>query len=130
MKIDYAARAQALVGTPFRVQGRGVGGLDCVGVVLATFNIPDDSVRRDYALRGDHLHELQDAIARHFRSVARTMLRAGDVLLLEAGARQFHLAVCTGRGFVHAHAGIGRIVETPGLPEWPLLGVYRMCRGR
>jgi hypothetical protein len=31
----------------------------------------------------------------------------------------------TENGFVHAHAGIGRVVETPGQPEWEILGVYR-----
>ena len=31
----------------------------------------------------------------------------------------------TDRGFVHAHAGIGRVVETPGEPEWPVIGTYR-----
>jgi hypothetical protein len=36
-----------------------------------------------------------------------------------------HLGVRTDQGFVHAHAGIGRVVETPGAPEWPVLAVYR-----
>jgi hypothetical protein len=49
-------------------------------------------------------------------------------MLLEAGARQLHLAVRTSHGFVHAHAGIRRVVETPGMPEWPMIGVYRMRR--
>jgi hypothetical protein len=37
--------------------------------------------------------------------------------------------VRTNAGFVHAHAGIRRVVETPGMPEWPLLAVYRKRRG-
>ena len=130
MKIDYAARAQALVGTRFRAQGRGEGGLDCVGVILATFELPAASVRRDYSLRGDHLREIREALEAPFRRVPRSHLRAGDVMLLEAGERQFHLAVKTGPGFVHAHANIRRVVETPGEPEWPLLGVYRKRRSR
>jgi lipoprotein Spr len=125
MTIDYAARAQALVGTRFRAQGRGEGGLDCVGVVLMTFGIPVDAVRRDYRLRGDHLGEVRETLAKHFRRVPRTQLRTGDMMLLQTGEGQLHLAIRTGKGFVHAHAGIGRAVETPGLPEWPLLGVYR-----
>jgi len=125
MKIDYAARARALVGVRFRPQGRGPEGLDCVGVVLATFGIPLDEVRSDYALRGEHLHELREALAGYFRKVPKRALNSGDVMLLQAGKEQPHLAVRTDQGFVHAHAGIRRVVETPGVPEWPLLGVYR-----
>jgi hypothetical protein len=130
MTIDYAARAQALVGTRFRAQGRGEGGLDCVGVVLATFDIPASAVRCDYSLRGEHLPEVRAALDRFFRRVAISQLRPGDVMLLKAGERQAHLAVGTAAGFVHAHAGIRRVVETPGDPAWPLLGVYRKRRAR
>jgi murein DD-endopeptidase / murein LD-carboxypeptidase len=128
MTIDYAARAQALVGTRFRAQGRGEGGLDCVGVVLSTFAIPAAAVRRDYHLRGDHLREVREQLAVYFRPVPKAQLRPGDVMLLAAGERQLHLAVRTAAGFVHAHAAIRRVVETPGAPEWPVLGVYRKRR--
>lgn len=125
MKIDYAARARALVGVRFRPQGRGPEGLDCVGVALATFGIPASQVRSNYALRGEHVRELGAELARYFSKVPTSALRSGDVMLLQVGEEQPHLAVRTERGFVHAHAGIRRVVETPGLPEWPLLGVYR-----
>jgi hypothetical protein len=49
----------------------------------------------------------------------------GDVMLMSAAADLLHLGVRTCEGFVHAHAGIGRVVETPGMPAWPLLGVWR-----
>ena len=131
MTIDYAARAQALVGTRFCAQGRGEGGLDCIGVVLATFDIPPDAVRRDYKLRDDHhLQEIRQQLEHHFRRVGSAGLRPGDVMLLKAGERQLHLAVRTMLGFVHAHAGIRRVVETPGTPHWPLLGAYRKRRSR
>jgi murein DD-endopeptidase / murein LD-carboxypeptidase len=130
MTTDYAARAQALVGIRFCAQGRGEGGMDCVGVALATFEISPDAVRSNYALRGDHLDEARATLSAHFRRVAKPQLRAGDVMLLAAGNEQLHLAVRTANGFVHAHAGIRRVVETPGLPAWPLLGVYRKRRSR
>ena len=123
MSIDYAARARALVGTRFRLQGRGEGGLDCVGVVLATFGIDAAIVRRDYRLRDVERVEIDAALRKHFRRVSRA--KVGDVLLLDAGKRQLHLAIQTDDGFVHAHAGIGRVVETPGSSEWPVLGAYR-----
>ena len=130
MAIDYVARARALVGTRFRPQGRGDGGLDCIGVLLMTFGIAPELVRRDYKLRAEHnLAALRNALQHHFRRVPRTQLRPGDAMLLLAGKQQPHLAVRTGGGFVHAHAGVGRVVETPGDPKWPLLGVYRKRRG-
>lgn len=129
MVIDHAARARTLVGTRFRAQGRGDGGLDCVGVVVATFDLPPDAVRRDYCLRGDHLAEARALLERFCRRVPSSKLRAGDVMLLSVGDRQLHLGVRTESGFVHAHAGLRRVVETPGIPEWPLLGVYRKRRG-
>ena len=123
MPIDYAGRAQALVGTRFRLQGRSTQGLDCIGLVTAAFGIPDDAVPRDYRLRSGRGDELAAGLLRFFRKV-RT-IEVGDVMLLEVASRQPHLAVRTEAGFVHAHAGIGRVVETPGLPEWPLIGAYR-----
>jgi murein DD-endopeptidase / murein LD-carboxypeptidase len=129
MFTDYAARARALVGTRFRPQGRGEGGLDCIGVVLITFAIAPELVRRDYRLKGKHhFATLRTAVERHFRRVPRTQLRSGDVMLLAAGNEQPHLAIRTPGGFVHAHAGVGRVVETPGDPEWALLAVYRKRR--
>lgn len=123
--IDYAERARALVGTRFRPQGRGSHGLDCVGVVLATFGLSPASARQDYRLRGDHETEAKQSLNRAFRLVAGNQPAAGDVMLMRVATDQVHLAVRTQGGFVHAHAGIGRVVETPGTPSWPLLGVYR-----
>jgi murein DD-endopeptidase / murein LD-carboxypeptidase len=52
-------------------------------------------------------------------------LRSGDVMLMEVADEQLHLGIRTDCGFVHAHAGIGFVVETPGLPTWPVVSVYR-----
>ncbi len=51
---------------------------------------------------------------------------AGDVLLMAAGPGQVHLGIRTVGGFVHADAGLRRVVERPGMPPWPLIGVWRM----
>ena len=49
---------------------------------------------------------------------------AGDLVLLKSGPAQCHLAVMTAAGFVHAHAGVGRVVETPGPSPWPVLAIW------
>jgi hypothetical protein len=126
MQIDFAQRARALVGVRFRPQGRDVAtGVDCVGLILATFAIDPEAVRRDYRLRGDQRRELEGEVLRFFRRIPVARRRAGDMILLGPAPDQLHLAVSTAVGFVHAHAGIGRVVETPGLPQWPILAAFR-----
>jgi hypothetical protein len=124
----YDDRARALVGTRFRPQGRDEQGVDCVGLVLLAFDIPVGEARRNYRMRGDHLREIVDGLKRHFRKISPAQVRPGDVLVMEAGPDQLHLGVRTREGFVHAHAGIGRVVETPGAPVWPVAAVFRKCR--
>lgn len=122
----YAERARALVGCRFRPQGRdAVTGLDCVGLVAMAFRIPLDAVPRDYRLRGASFDRLLAGLSDYFCRVPGTHASAGDVVLLSAATDQPHLAVLTDNGFVHAHAAVGRVVETPGLSPWPLVGVFR-----
>ncbi len=125
MAIVHADRARALVGTPFRPQGRDSHGLDCAGLALAAFGLPPDHVRQDYRLRGDHRSEIEEALRLQFRRVSRRQARVGDLVLLSVAADQFHLAVLTAGGFVHSDARLGRVVETPGRPHWPVVAAYR-----
>lgn len=128
MTIDYAERARALVGTPFHPQGRSADGLDCVGVAVATFDVPAESVRRNYRMRGEHEAEVRAFVAKHFRQVPQTQLRPGDLMLMRVAQDQLHICVRTRAGFVHAHAGLRAVVETPGMPEWPPIAAYRRRR--
>lgn len=124
MRPDIAARA--LVGARFRPQGRSPElGLDCVGLVLCAFALSEETVRRDYRMRGDHKRELLATLAGPFRRITPSQKRAGDVLLLKVAAEQLHLAILTAGGFVHADARRGRVVETPGIPPWPIVAVFR-----
>jgi cell wall-associated NlpC family hydrolase len=117
-----AARARALVGTRFRAQGRGEDGLDCVGLVAAALGRPD--VRRDYALRGGCVAEVEGELSR--AGLVRAQGRgAGDVLVMQAGPGQLHLGIWTGPGLVHADAGLRRVVERPGEPPWPVVSAWR-----
>jgi cell wall-associated NlpC family hydrolase len=126
MAIEDAARARALVGVPFRAQGRDPArGLDCVGLALAACGMPADLVRADYRLRGDHRAEVLHGMLRHFRRVGRRQRRVGDLLLMTVAADQMHLGVLTANGFVHADARLRKVVETPGEPGWPVIGIYR-----
>ena len=119
------SRARACVGARFRVQGRDPAfGLDCVGLAAQAFGVAAEG---GYALRGGDADAIAQRIAAAgLTPVAAETAGAGDLVLIEAGPRQFHLAVLTGTGFVHAHAGLRRVVETPGRPA----AVLRAWRGK
>ena len=51
---------------------------------------------------------------------------AGDIMLLHAGAAQLHLGLWSGTSLIHADTGLRRVVELPGWPLWPVLGVWRV----
>jgi cell wall-associated NlpC family hydrolase len=120
---EIAWAARACVGAPFRAQGRDPAhGLDCVGLAGRAFG--RDGLPRDYALRGGDAGRIGAVLAglglRRVDAAAE-----GDLLLIESGPRQIHFAVKTASGFVHADARLRRVVETPGQPRWPVIGIWR-----
>ena len=50
--------------------------------------------------------------------------QAGDLVLLKSGPAQCHLVIMTEAGFVHADAGVGRVVETPGPLPSPVIAIW------
>jgi cell wall-associated NlpC family hydrolase len=124
-----AERARALVGTRFRPQGRDPRfGLDCVGTAAAAAGVPADQVRRDYSLRGQRRAEIEEGLCDlGCRPVPERRVRTGDLVLCRVGPAQFHLAVLTGTGFVHADAGLRLVVERPLPLPWPILSVWRVA---
>lgn len=110
------------VGTRFRLHGRGAEGLDCVGLVALALRAGGyvGEVPTGYSLRGGDWGLLERVLVR----VADA--EAGDVLLMAAGPGQVHFGIRTTGGFVHADASLRRVVERPGVPPWPVLGVWRM----
>jgi murein DD-endopeptidase / murein LD-carboxypeptidase len=118
---DVVARARALVGTRFRLHGRDpVSGLDCVGLIVCACPAITQPPQ-GYALRGG----TADGFAAMFIANGMTQRqgapRAGDVLLLQPSAAQFHLGVWGGDSLIHADGVLRRVVETPGALAWPLV---------
>ena len=120
---DIVAAARACIGARFRLHGRALEtGLDCVGVVALAYG--RERVPAGYALRGGDVADVVAAIAAAgFDRVA--VPQPGDLLLLAPGRYQHHLAILTDRGFIHADAGLRRVVEAPGAPRWPLVAAWR-----
>jgi cell wall-associated NlpC family hydrolase len=122
-----AAEALALVGVPFRLHGRDPRtGLDCVGLAMTAFGqagllaIEPPS----YQLRGTS-RERAETVLRRAGLVRADAETAGDLILAESGPMQLHLMIRAGGGYVHAHAGLGRVVLMPGPISLPVLGIWR-----
>lgn len=131
---DLAAAALALVGTRFRLQGRDPAtGLDCIGLLgaaMAACGRPL-TLPTGYPLRLRALGSwLPDPAASGF---ARTEppFTPGDVVMIEPGPAQFHLAIAApGAGWVHAHAGLRKVVHDPELPKGPMTHHWRLLPTR
>jgi lipoprotein Spr len=115
----------------FVPQGRDPAhGLDCVGLVGHAFGAAGADIKApgDYRLRGGSAEHWRRAVARAcLVEIDAPRAHAGDLLLMRVGPGQFHLGVHSGRGMIHAHAGVRRVVETLGVPAWPVVGVWRLA---
>jgi len=124
-----AAAAEALEGCRFRLHGRDPAtGLDCIGVLAAALERSGRtaSLPATYTMRTAMPGRL-DVIAKDCgMGLASGPVRAGDVVLVRISACQFHLLLALGPArFIHAHAGLRRIVKHQGTPAWPIVGHWR-----
>ncbi|MEM8917668.1 MAG: peptidoglycan endopeptidase [Pseudomonadota bacterium] len=131
-----ARTALALVGTPFRLHGRDPNhGLDCIGLCALCVKAAgrNSDIPNGYALRGGDAEKIRHCI-RHlgFRDIAHfsdgpdAPWNAGDIVLTRPAPLQLHLLVHTELGMVHAHAGLRRVVCTPGRLEGRILSTFRI----
>lgn len=117
------AAARALRGTPFRLQGRDERGLDCVGLIAVVFDLTAEAPC-DYGLRGTMPDRAAAMLDRHFSRRRNGPPVAADVVLFDGGPAQLHLGLWSGSSLIHAHAGLRRVVETPGPLALPLVGIW------
>jgi murein DD-endopeptidase / murein LD-carboxypeptidase len=122
-----AQRALDQVGTPFRLFGRCPRvALDCAGLVLCALGEKKPDIR--YNLKGEYLHTVCAYMAQYGwreRQVSAAF-HDGDVVIVTCGPRQQHLMIRAADGWVHAHAGLGKVVHTPGESPWPVIASWRM----
>jgi len=51
----------------------------------------------------------------------------GDIQLVEIGPTQFHVLALNSLGqFVHAHAGLRRVICQSAVPQWPVRAHWRI----
>lgn len=129
---DVLARAAlGLVGTRFRLHGRDPAtGLDCVGLMGCAMEAAGRKavLPRDYAIRNRSVAHLLHFAHKCGFGEAAGAIAAGDLLLVRPAPAQHHLLIAAPpHGFVHAHAGLRRVVMTPGPLRWPLERHWRLA---
>ena len=113
----YWLRARALVGTPYRLQGREPG----------VYRLPAEQVPFRYRVRSGRWAQVDEQLERWFE-LDRTggAPRSGSLLALRLPQDRAHFAVAGPHAHVHADLGLRRVVETPGLPDTEALQVWQL----
>lgn len=124
-----ADAAAAMLGTKFRMHGRHpVLGLDCVGLVACALQQSGCIVEipQGYRLRNSSIESLLAQAASSALAETQDKPLPGDIVLTIPGPAQHHLLVTeTPRAFIHADAGLGRVVRTFAPLPWPIIKRWR-----
>ena len=127
-----ANQARQHCGADFRLHGRdSEHGFDCIGLaadclVGAGINC---EIPTGYSMRSGTLEQFIEAmVLAGFAQMLSNEERIieGDVILVRPSPLQWHLMIKSGDGFVHAHAGLGKVTFSPGKPQWPVIAIFRM----
>ena len=130
----FAQAAEMLVGTDFRLHGANPAtGLDCIGLVVAALRGADlqAPVRLPpYRLRQSRIDGFESAaLWAGFVPIANGETRRGDLCLVRPGPAQWHLLIAArADAFIHAHAGLRRVVVQPAPLPWPIAQRWRFAK--
>ncbi len=119
---SLAQAAQRFIGVPFRLHCRNPAiGLDCVGLVGAALTELGRTpiLPQAYGLRNSDITWLLTFAAANALKSSAGPIAADEIILVRPGPAQFHLLIAEHSGsFIHAHAGLRRVVRMPGPLGW------------
>ncbi len=99
--------------------------MDCIGLLADALESVGfkGTIPANYGLRGNFEETAQAFFqAESFMAADRHVPFLGEFAIAIIAPRQMHFIIYANDGFVHAHAGLRRVVLTPGPSPWPLLG--------
>jgi len=124
------AGARRCLGVPVRPQGRNPDvALDCIGVVEVAARAAGigRTAPSNYSLRSDNQRRLVDGLAAAgCRQIAAGCAMPGDIIETRIPGGSSHVGIVTERGFVHAHFGVGRVVESTVPVGWTIASAWRL----
>lgn len=131
--LDLARAAEELVGSPFRLHGRDpITGLDCIGLLAAAM----EKAGRRIAVPTGYPLRLRDAESWIPDPASCGMAKGtepfepGDVILLQSGPAQLHLAIAARADrWIHAHLGLRRVVCQNERPDGAIIHHFRLSSG-
>jgi len=127
---QLALASQQFIGCPYKFQGRDPElGLDCVGLVISSLQAigRPTNAPTGYRLRNATIAPFMKFASANGLSRVKGALMPGDIILATPGPGQSHLLIASSvAGFVHAHAGLRRIVHMPGKLPWKALETWRI----
>jgi len=138
-RADVVAAARALIGVPFRHQGRTVEGVDCAGLVVLiarNLGLAEADVsgynRRPGKVGGERIEQVCE---RYMHSLDPRYMSPGDVGLFQFVGRPWHMAVLADYGLgdlamIHAYEPAGAVIETRLDAAWRarLVAAYALPR--
>ena len=126
-----ARAAERLIGTHFRLHGRDAEtGVDCVGLVAAAMRSIGRKplVPEGYRLANRTIDRWASLAERGGWVKAAGEAKAGDLLMVHPAPTRAHLLIAgTAGNFVHAHAGLRRVVSTPAPLTWSIARHWRLA---
>lgn len=127
---DLSRAAEKMLGTPFRLHGRDPAiGLDCIGLVSAALEAigRHHHTPEKYTIRQTNLSVLLPFARASGLIECDGELAPGDIVLARPGPAQFHLLIAhSAQDFIHAHAGLRKVVMTPGPLPWKVIRRWRI----
>lgn len=113
--VDFA---KSQIGQPYRHQGRGRGGFDCAGILVAfgvqagMYNESKEDLR--YTTHPETF-SLKDKLEHHMERIPRKELAPGDVVLFKLTRLPQHVGIVfqyseQSLGIIHTYETVGRVV--------------------
>ena len=118
---DFVDAARSRIGVPFRHQGRGEHGLDCIGLVIASrLDLgPWDATSLDTA---DYLRNPGEALAvtadKVLIKIDKPEIGALALIRWPKMKHANHVGIITPTNIIHSYAQVGKVIETGYREPW------------